>query len=41
MPLFKIKHTELEFVRVVQVAIESEDVWKVDKETVYGSKTRP
>ncbi|KAK7091479.1 hypothetical protein V1264_009152 [Littorina saxatilis] len=39
--LFKIKDTELDFARAVQVAIETEDAAKVAKETVYGSKTMP
>ncbi|KAL8581042.1 hypothetical protein ACOMHN_012693 [Nucella lapillus] len=39
--LFKIKDTELDFTCAVQVAIETEDVAKVAKETVYSSKTRP
>uniref|UniRef100_A0A0L8HMH8 Uncharacterized protein n=1 Tax=Octopus bimaculoides TaxID=37653 RepID=A0A0L8HMH8_OCTBM len=34
--LFKIKDTELDFARAVQVAIETEDAAKVAKETVYG-----
>uniref|UniRef100_A0A0L8GAJ4 Uncharacterized protein n=1 Tax=Octopus bimaculoides TaxID=37653 RepID=A0A0L8GAJ4_OCTBM len=38
--LFKIKDTELDFARAVQVAIETEDAAKVAKETVYGSKTK-
>uniref|UniRef100_A0A0L8H963 CCHC-type domain-containing protein n=1 Tax=Octopus bimaculoides TaxID=37653 RepID=A0A0L8H963_OCTBM len=38
--LFKIKDTELDFARAIQVAIETEDAAKVAKETVYGSKTK-
>ena len=39
--LFKIKDTELTFARAVEVAIETEDVARIAKETVYGSKARP
>ena len=39
--LFKVKDTDLTFARAVQVAIETEDVARVAKETVYSSKARP
>ena len=39
--VFKVKDTDLTFALAVQVAIETEDVARVAKETVYGSKARP
>ena len=39
--VFKIKDSDLTFVRAVEVAIETEDAARVAKETAYGSKARP
>ena len=39
--IFKIKDTDLNFAKAIQIAIETEDAAKVAKETVYGTKPQP
>lgn len=39
--LFKIKDSELGFVRAIPITIKAEDAAQVAKETVYGQKLRP